>query len=148
MSTFNVCVALAVFISQIHVLVSVPIWDRASLVCQNINGKQIIDEDSHRELYVDSACSSGEVVWRMTKTLVTLRFQKASPFTVCFSSKAPVGYEKFGVYSFSLNNLFVGNPNIETDVCLNSVGNALDVNLLSLGKYYAMKAYFKVRCLS
>lgn len=37
---------------------------------------------------------------------------------------------------------------LETDVCLNSVGNALDVNLLSLGKYYAMKAYFKVRCLS
>jgi hypothetical protein len=50
----------------------------------------------------------------MSKTLVTLRFQKASPFTVCFSSKAPVGYEKFGVYSFSLNNLYVGSPNIGT----------------------------------
>lgn len=91
---------------------------RLHSICYILNSRyyifRIIDEDSHRELYVDSACSSGEVVWRMTKTLVTLRFQKASPFTVCFSSKAPVGYEKFGVYSFSLNNLFVGNPNIGT----------------------------------
>ncbi|XP_062597925.1 uncharacterized protein LOC134259353 [Saccostrea cucullata] len=127
---------------------SVSIWDRASLLCANVNGEQIIDTDSHRDLYVDPTCSSGEVVWRMTRTLVTLRFRKASPFSVCFSSKSPVGYEKFALHNFSLNNMYVGSPNAETDVCLNSVGNSLNVNLLSLGKYYIMKAYFKVRCLS
>jgi hypothetical protein len=50
--------------------------------------------------------------YMLTKIFVTLRFQKATPFTVCFSSKTPEGYEKFGVYSFSLNNLYVGSPNI------------------------------------
>lgn len=73
---------------------------------------RIIDEDSSRDLYVDSACSSGEVVWRMTKSVVTLRFRRPSPFTVCLSSKAPVGFEKFGVYNLSLGNMFVGSPNI------------------------------------
>lgn len=127
---------------------AVPIWDRASLVCEDLNGKQVINEDSSRELYVDAACSSGEVDWRMTKTLVTLRFQRPSPFSVCFSSKSPVGYEKFGVYNVSYYHMFVGSPNIETDVCVNSLGNTLDVNLLSLRKYFVMKAYFKVQCLS
>ncbi|XP_022287852.1 uncharacterized protein LOC111100368 [Crassostrea virginica] len=140
-------IACCVF-SLISCVLAVNIWDRASLVCANVNGHQIIDEDSSRDLYVDSACSSGEVVWRMTKSVVTLRFRRPSPFTVCLSSKAPVGFEKFGVYNLSLGNMFVGSPNIETEVCLNSLGNTLDVNLLSLRKYFVMNAYFKVICLS
>lgn len=73
---------------------------------------RVINEDSSRDLYVDGACSSGEVDWRMTKTFVTLRFRRPSPFSVCFSSKFPVGYEKFGVYNLSYYHLFVGSPNI------------------------------------
>lgn len=79
---------------------------------------RVINEDSSRELYVDAACSSGEVDWRMTKTLVTLRFQRPSPFSVCFSSKSPVGYEKFGVYNVSYYHMFVGSPNIGKKVLL------------------------------
>ncbi|XP_061194552.1 uncharacterized protein LOC133202708 [Saccostrea echinata] len=131
-----------------NAILAVTIWDRASLVCKNVDGKQIIDQDSYRSLYVDSACSSGEIEWRMTRTIVALHFRRPSAFAVCFSSKALVGYEKFSVYNISFNNMFVGSPNIETEVCLNSVGNVLDVNLLSLRKYFITKAYFRVRCIS
>ncbi|XP_062597934.1 uncharacterized protein LOC134259359 [Saccostrea cucullata] len=149
MSTLSISTVFALLaLSHINAIFAVTIWDRANLVCKNMDGKQIIDKDSYRSLYVDSACSSGEIEWRMTRTIVTLHFRKPSAFTVCFSSKAPVGYEKFSVYDIQFNNLFVGSPNIETEVCLNSIGNVLDVNLLSLRKYFITKAYFKVSCTS
>ncbi|XP_022289990.1 uncharacterized protein LOC111101698 [Crassostrea virginica] len=125
---------------------SVAIWDRASLVCSTIPGKQVLDEESGRYFLVPQTCEVGEVAWRMTKSYVALRFWRPKPFRVCFSSNTPVNYEKYSVFNASFGNMFVGSPNMYKKVCVNSIGNRLDIVLLSKKSFYVMRAKFTVHC--
>ncbi|XP_052706045.1 uncharacterized protein LOC128181615 [Crassostrea angulata] len=136
----------ALFLFMAPVCLSVPLWDRASLACASIPGKQVLDEESGRYFLVPKTCEQGEVAWRMTQSYVALRFWRPKPFRVCFSSNTPVNYEKYSVFNASFGNMFVGSPNMYRKVCVNSIGNRLDIVLLAKKSFYVMRAKFSVQC--
>ncbi|XP_061194510.1 uncharacterized protein LOC133202669 [Saccostrea echinata] len=140
-----------VFVPTIIILIfpvclSVPLWDRASLVCAAISGKHVLEEDSNRYFLVPPTCNQGEVAWRMTQSYVALRFWRPKPFTVCFSSNTPVNYEKYHVFNASVGNMYAGSPNMYKKTCINSIGNRLDIIVQAKKSFYVMRAKFTVHC--
>nr|XP_034329284.1 uncharacterized protein LOC105325931 [Crassostrea gigas] len=123
-------------------------WDRATVVCETVGKKHVVEENSNRIVVLDSQCKSGEVAWRLSQTYVQLQINKPSSFRVCFSSAAFPSLEKYGVYKITDGGMvFAGSPNRDGDVCLTSSGTSLDIVLKALDIFYVLTAKFTISCL-